>query len=152
MYRIAKRPPFSTLRDQLCRERPPLILQPSISQLNIALPDRIRFFYPAASESATLREVDLTVTALGENAHGVCFVVGVCMQAGEEGLRQAATDTDVAFRIDLIEGTVTRAENGERLSVRAWERRVRRRYAQDREIDALPLSTMLIRAGASRAG
>jgi hypothetical protein len=46
----------------------------------------------------------------------------------------------------MIEGLVTRVATGEELTVHLWERRVRRRFAMDRDIDALPLSSMLITA------
>ena len=51
-----------------------------------------------------------------------------------------------AFRMDLISGLITRMQNGERMTLQDWEKRVRRCFAMDCKSDALPLSSMLISA------
>ncbi len=142
MYRIAKQSPFLPVREQPCRQRPALTLQPSVSQIDIVFPDHIRFCYPGVGGHAILQDVD--VHALGENAHGVCFLVGAYRPRGEAQTGQSSEAE--AFRIDAIDGPITRVATGEVLSVNLWERRVRRRFAMDRDTDALPLSSMLITA------
>jgi hypothetical protein len=163
MYRIAKQSLSMQLTEQLCHPRPLLVLQRPVSQVNVILPDRIRFFYPDADGRVGLHEV--TVHTLGENAHGVCFLTGVChavitaenkldVNAGADFAGGIQSDTEVkanaefavadAFRMDLIASPVTRLENGERMTRQDWERRVRRRFALDCKTDALPLSSMLI--------
>jgi hypothetical protein len=159
MYRIAKQSLSMQLTEQLCRPRPLLVLQRPVSQVNVILPDRIRFFYPDADGRVGLHEV--TVHTLGENAHGVCFLTGVChavitaankadVDAGADFAGGIQSEAKVefaaaeAFRMDLIASPVTRLENGERMTRQDWERRVRRRFALDCKTDALPLSSMLI--------
>jgi hypothetical protein len=169
MHRIAEPSPLLQLGEQLCHKRPSLILQASVSQINILLPDRIRFSYPAyfdhngqPSAQTSVQEIDAGV--LGENAHGICFLTGVVKTESDAevktgiqvdalkedlGVSEAvstygATAATVAFRMNLIVGAITRVATGEQLPVYAWERRVRRRFAMDCKTDALPLSTMLI--------
>jgi hypothetical protein len=145
MHRIAEPSPGPQLGGQSCHERPSLILQASVSQINILLPDRIRFSYPAyfdhngqPSAQTSMQEIDAGV--LGENAHGICFLTGVVRTESEADVETGT----VAFRMNLIVGAITRVATGEQLSVHAWEQRVRRRFALDCKTDALPLSTMLI--------
>jgi hypothetical protein len=172
MHRIAEPSPLLQIGEQLCHERPSLILQASVSQINILLPDRIRFSYPAyfdhngqPSAQTSVQEIDACV--LGENAHGICFLTGVVKTESVADVKTgiqvealndvlcvseavgtygatAATTATAAFRMNLIVGAITRVATGEQLPVYAWERRVRRRFAMDCKTDALPLSTMLI--------
>ncbi|RXZ38532.1 hypothetical protein D9O50_03130 [Oxalobacteraceae bacterium CAVE-383] len=128
------------------------MLQRPVSQVNVVLPDRIRFFYPAANGRQAQHQLE--VQALGENAHGVCFLTGICHSINKcessDGDRDgggAATRAPAAadaFRMDMICGLITRMETGERMTLHDWERRVRRCFAMDGKTDALPLSSMLI--------
>jgi hypothetical protein len=154
MYRIAKQSLYLQLGDQLCHVRPLLLLQRPVMQVNVILPDRIRFFYPGPDGRALVQELEVRV--LGENAHGICFLTGVChventnaADAANAAASAATTGTappavTVAFRMDLIAGPITRLQSGERMTLQDWERRVRRRFAMDCKTDALPLSSMLI--------
>jgi hypothetical protein len=137
MHRTAQPSPFARS----------LVLRDPMAHVNILLPDCIRFFYPNERGQATIQEVD--ANTLGENAHGICFLTGTQAQAEREvdieSDREAIQPTvTAAFRMNAIIGLITRMANGEQLSVREWEQRVRRRFAMDCKIDALPLSTMLI--------
>ncbi|MDB5774682.1 MAG: hypothetical protein JWP38_815 [Herbaspirillum sp.] len=142
MYRLAKQSPFLRMREQSCCERPALTLQTPVSHINIELPDRIRFRYPDADGRDMTQDVEVRV--LGENAHGVCFLTGV--SASASAAKPQEPGNAMAFRIDTIAGPITRVSTAEVLPVHAWERRVRRRFAMDRDTDALPLSSMLIAA------
>ena len=154
MYRIAKQSLYLQLGEQLCHARPLLVLQRPVTQINVILPDSIRFFYPGPDGRALAQRVEVRV--LGENAHGICFLTGVCIADGDtEAVAATATATatgtgqpalTVAFRMDLIAGPITRLQSGERMTLQDWERRVRRRFAMDCKTDALPLSSMLITA------
>ncbi len=178
MYRIAQQTPPDPMSEQPCGARPPLKLQPSASvrQVCISLPDRLLCRYPdAAGRIVTYR---IAVYSLGDNAHGVCFLMGVGRPEPDAAPMAAGAPTEtaavaaatvvtsvvaaaatsvasavapavaavrqVAFRIDRVDGLVTRIESGESLSVHMWERRVRQRFANDRQTDALPLSSILI--------
>lgn len=145
MDQIVPRSPFRQLGESV-------LLQASMPLINIVLPDCIQFSYPGDDGHATVQEID--VSTLGENAHGVCFLTGIVKTACA-GDSEAEADIDIAseaiqptvtaaFRMDTIIGLITRKANGEQLSVRAWEQRVRRRFAVDCKTDALPLSSMLI--------
>jgi hypothetical protein len=136
MHRIAKQSHFVQSEDQSRHTRPLLIVQPSISKINVTLPDRVGFLYPHAEGQgqATWREIEVHV--LGENAHGVCFLSSAYDPNGAAEV----------FRMDWIEGPITRLDTGEQLLVYEWDRRVRRRFAMGCKTDALPLSTMLITA------
>jgi hypothetical protein len=158
MHRIAQLSSFVQLGEQMCHERPARVLQHPMSQINILLPDRIRFSYPGDDGHATVQEVD--ASTLGENAHGVCFLTGI-VRTESAGDSEAEADIDrqaiqptvtAAFRMGAIIGLITRKANGEQLSVHEWEQRVRRRFAMDCKIDALPLSTMLITAKSGNSG
>jgi hypothetical protein len=123
-----------------------LLRQRPVSQVNVVLPDRIRFLYPDANGDVAPREIEVHV--LGENAHGVCFLTGICHSANNaETTRPAAMD---AFRMSLISGPILRVETGERMLLLDWERRVRRCFAMDCKADALPLSSMLITTNVER--
>jgi hypothetical protein len=130
------------IAEQSCGDCQPLAppLQTAVSPINIVLPDRIRFYYSGDDGRGILQDID--VHALGENAHGVCFLLGAQRPDGAAEPDAAAAAT--AFRIDLIDGMLTRVATGETLPAQLWERRVRRRFATDRNTDALPLSSMLI--------
>lgn len=173
MYRIAQETASFPMDDQPCGARPNLKLQPSVLQVCISLPDRLLCRYPdTAGRIVTYR---IAVYSLGDNAHGVCFLMGVgrpeyelapvavagaaiAMIAAVTVVTSvtsvtavttvaAATDATagpIAFRIDRVDGPVTRIDSGESLSVHMWERRVRQRFANDRQTDALPLSSILI--------
>ncbi|HEY4317498.1 MAG TPA: hypothetical protein VGN04_07845 [Herbaspirillum sp.] len=147
MYRIAKQSLFLPVEEQLCQTRPLLVLQQRpVSQVNVVLPDRIRFFYPDANGRHAPHELEVHV--LGENAHGVCFLTGICHSANSmETARPPAME---AFRMNLICGMITRLQTGERMSLQDWERRVRRCFAMDCKADALPLSSMLISTASER--
>jgi hypothetical protein len=140
MYRIAKQSLYLQIGEQLCQARPLLVLQRPVTQINVILPDSIRFFYPGPDGRALPQQVEVRV--LGENAHGICFLTGVGIAAEDTD----ATPVTLAFRMDLIAGPITRLESGERMTLQDWERRVRRRFAMDCKTDALPLSSMLITA------
>lgn len=177
MYRIAQETPSFPMDDQPCGARPNLKLQPSVLQVCISLPDRLLCRYPdTAGRIVTYR---IAVYSLGDNAHGICFLMGVgrpeydlvpvavagaaiTMVAAVAAVTAvtavsavtdaaAATCGPIAFRIDRVDGPVTRIDSGESLSVHMWERRVRQRFAHDRQTDALPLSSILITDDA-RAG
>jgi hypothetical protein len=150
MYRIAKQSFFPPLVEQSCKTRPLLVLQQRpVSQVNVVLPDRIRFSYPDANGDVALRELEVHV--LGENAHGVCFLTGICHSANNvETARPAAAEVMEAFRMNLISGPIVRVETGERMLLQDWERRVRRCFAMDCKADALPLSSMLITTKSER--
>lgn len=153
MYRIAQETASFPIGDQPCGARPNLKLQPSVLQVCISLPDRLLCRYPdTAGRIVTYR---IAVYSLGDNAHGVCFLMGVGRPEDELAplaVAIIATAGPIAFRIDRVDGPVTRIDSGESLSVHMWERRVRQRFANDRQTDALPLSSILItddaRAGA----
>jgi hypothetical protein len=124
-------------------------LQSSISQSGINLPDRLRCCYP--DTGGRLVAHDIVVHALGDNAHGVCFLVGVSLSSNVANIADAADALKaipIAFRLDRIDGPVTRIDGGESLSIHMWERLVRQRFANDRDTDALPLSSILITDGA----
>jgi hypothetical protein len=161
MYRIAKQDFYGITQDQLCRARPLLLLQQPLAQLNITLPDQIRFHYPDVH--GHLRLVEMNVEVIGENAHGICFLSGVRRVPDARATRAAHTGASVAdatdaenaantamqtdsFQMNIIRGAVVRISNSERMSLASWERRVRRRFATAWKTDALPLSTMLIGA------
>ncbi|HWZ48991.1 MAG TPA: hypothetical protein VNX00_12330 [Herbaspirillum sp.] len=139
-----------------------MLLQGATPHINIVLPDCIQFSYPGDDGHATVQEID--VSTLGENAHGVCFLTGIVKTAcAGDSEAEADIDNDdnreaiqptvtAAFRMDAIIGLITRKANGEQISVRAWEQRVRRRFALDCKTDALPLSTMLITVKNSNRG
>jgi hypothetical protein len=150
MHRIAKQSFVLALVEQSCETRPLLLLrQRPVSQVNVVLPDRIRFLYPDANGDLTSREIEVHV--LGENAHGVCFLTGICHSANNaEMARPAAMEAMLAFRMSLISGPILRVETGERMLLLDWERRVRRCFAMDCKVDALPLSSMLITTKAER--
>lgn len=151
MNRTAKQSPVPPLVDQLCPPRPAVVLQEHyVTQVNVELPDRIRFFYPDAN--GRQMQYQLEVHVLGENAHGVSFLTGICQSANKMCVADSAASENGAppvfdaFRMDLISGLITRMQNGERMTLQDWERRVRRCFAMDCKADALPLSSMLISA------
>jgi hypothetical protein len=150
MHRIAKLSSFEQFGEQMCQERPVRLLQSPMSHINIPLPDCIRFSYPGDGGHATVQEVD--ASTLGENAHGVCFLTGIVRMECTGDSEAIQPTVTAAFRMDAIIGPITRKANGEQLSVRSWEQRVRRRFALDCKTDALPLSTMLITAKNGKSG
>ena len=149
MPRTTKQSPLPDIAEQSCGDctslTPPL--QTSVSPINIVLPDHIRFYYDGDDGCRILQDVD--VHALGENAHGVCFLLGA---QRPDCTAQPDAAAASAFRIDRIDGMLTRVATGEALPARLWERRVRRRFATDRNTDALPLSSMLITTKEGGAG
>ena len=151
MNRTAKPSLVPPLPDQLCPPRPAVVLQHHyLTQVNVELPDRIRFFYPDANGRQA--QYQLEVHVLGENAHGVNFLTGICQSTNKMRLEDSGASENGAppvfdaFRMDLISGLITRMQNGERMTLQDWEKRVRRCFAMDCKSDALPLSSMLISA------